>query len=136
MEHLLFKQIKEFNTWAQAYSDIPQNERWGEWECDYKDWDKIYEQFEDFIKSSNPLEWTNDIKDQLLYIIARDNEMQRLSEKLEHLDIGIIALARCAIQNSSRDSRWQIATLLNNLQDRNLAIELLEVFTIDNDEYV
>ena len=136
MEHLLFKEIKAFDIWAEALSEIPQEQRGGEWECNYKGWNIIYEQFEDFLKTSTPSGWTNDVKDQLLYIIARDNEMQRLSTDISHSDLAVITLARYAIQNGSSHSKWQLAVILHCLRDRNLAIELLEEFINDHDEYV
>ena len=134
MTHQLFIEIDKFDKWARLESDIPQDERGGEWECDYSSWGKIYDLFEAFINESNPDTWSDDEKERLLYIIARDNEMEILAEKLS--ENALIVLANESLKIGHKDDKWQLAVQLQRLTDKKLAIELLEKFINDDEEYV
>ena len=68
-------EIEKFRSWADDY---PQENRSGEWECDYPNWREIQDAFEDFIdKKEGPALKESEIVD-LIYIVARDNEVQDL----------------------------------------------------------
>src|SRR5688500_63343 len=100
--HRIFTEIEKFNLWAIQYSDQAQDERSGEWECSYDYWQDIYDQFSDFLENIPVKNWTSDIKDKLLYIIARDNEMEILSDMLHGK--ALIDLAEHSLQHGSRDA--------------------------------
>jgi hypothetical protein len=134
MTHQLFFEIDKFDKWAQDYSDIPQDDIGGEWECGYDDWQEIYKQFDFFIKTFPLNNWTSEIKNRLLYIIARDNEMEVLVENLP--DAMLVELAKYSILNGKRDDKWQLAVQLSRLSEKSRAIELLDKFVNDKDEYV
>ena len=134
--HQLFQEIDQFNKWACQESDTNQDQRMGEWECDYRNWDKIYYNFTDFIKANQPANWTKNEKQLLLYIIARDNESERLSEILSESDEGLLTLAKEATHSKYRDAKWQLAVQLHKLIDKSAAHSLLETFVKDDDEYV
>jgi hypothetical protein len=135
MEYKLFEEIEKFNNWAiNIYNNISQDEIGGEWECDYTEWDKIYKEFKIFTQETNPNEWTNDIKEKIIYIIARDNEMEYLARNIpeEHL----IILTKHSLKNGIINAKWQLLTQLYKLSDRKLALKFLEIFIKDKDEYV
>lgn len=136
MTNLLFSEIKKFQNWALSYSNVPQNERLGEWECDYPDWDKIYLAFNQFINNTDCNDWEENIKDQLLYIIARDNEAELLAETLSKYEEALITLAQQALIKAPTNAKWQLAVQLKNLVNKTLAIQLLETFSKDDNEYV
>ncbi len=73
-------------------------------------------------------------KEQLLYIIARDNESEYLSDQLN--ETALITLTKQAIASGHRDDKWQLAIQLYKLSDQALAITFLEAFVNDEDEYV
>jgi hypothetical protein len=136
MIHKLFIYIDRFDKWAEMQSGTPQDERGGEWECSYDEWNSIYEAFADFMISKKSEEWTGYENERLLYIIARDNEMEVLSEILSKHEKALIHLARESIRVGHKDDKWQIAVQLTSLKDDELAIDLLEQFVNDEDEYV
>jgi hypothetical protein len=130
----LFIEINKFDQWAQSQYSIPQDAIGGEWECAYSAWDSIYNSFEAFLGKTHPEQWTDQDKDRILYIIARDNEIGRLVASLpEH---GLIVLTKYAIENGHRDDKWQLATQLYRIADKNTAAALLEPLVNDEEEYV
>jgi hypothetical protein len=105
MTNHIFFEIDKFDQWAQTQSDIPQDDRGGEWECDYNKWDIIYQAFENYLKTTDPTQWADNEKERLLYIIARDNEMEHLASILT--EQALITLTKEAIVKGHRDDKWQ-----------------------------
>ena len=136
MIHSLFTAIDDFDNWAQTMSDRPQDERGGEWECDYRHWGIVYDAFETFIQTSNPATWTADEKERLLYILARDNESEILAKMVSTNEHALTALTEYAIVHGHREDKWQLAVQLHTLNDKNMAIQLLEQLVMAEDEYV
>ncbi len=134
MTHQLFAEIDKFDLWAQSQFDIPQDDIGGEWECNYDHWQVIYKSFEEFLNVTNPNKLTSIEKDRLLYIIARDNEMENLSSLLD--EQFLIVLSEHSIKNGHRDDKWQLAIQLYKLIDKEKALSLLEKFVNDEEEYV
>jgi hypothetical protein len=134
MNAKIFIEINKFDKWAQTQSDITQDDRGGEWECGYDSWDDIYQAFANYLKTSDPTQWTSKEKELLLYIIARDNEMEHLSSILD--EQALVTLTREAIINGHRDDKWQLAVQLNRLTDKHLATTLMDSLVNDEDEYV
>jgi hypothetical protein len=136
MAHPLFNEIDKFDRWAQAESDVPQEERGGEWEIYYPDWHHIYTHFEKLVKYTDPGPWTENEIDRLLYIIARDNEQGFLAEMVAEKPIVLILLTQAAIHRGSQDCKWQLAIQLHTLEDKRKAIDFLEHLVQDEHEYV
>ncbi|MBX7225483.1 MAG: hypothetical protein K1X55_05600 [Chitinophagales bacterium] len=134
MNNHLFTEIDKFDKWAQSQYDIPQDDIGGEWECNYNDWENIYKTFETFINTTDPNKLTSIEKDRLLYIIARDNEMENLSRLLD--EQFLIVLSEHSISHGHRDDKWQLAVQLYKLTDKKKAISLLDKLVNDEEEYV
>jgi len=134
--HPLLIEVNRFDEWAKLLSEIPQDERGGEWECDYPNWNRIYDLFDEFIQSNDPTNWTRYEKEHLLYIIARDNEREILASKLSTNPKELILLTEESIINGHRDDKWQLAVQLTKLEDTQIAIVLLEKLVNDKEEYV
>jgi len=134
MNNVLFTEIDKFDKWAQSQFDIPQDDIGGEWECNYDNWESIYETFETFIKATDPNKLTSTEKERLLYIIARDNEMENLSRLLD--EQFLIVLSEYSISYGHRDDKWQLAVQLYKLTDKEKALSLLDKFVNDEEEYV
>lgn len=130
----LFIEIEKFDNWARSQYDTLQDDIGGEWECNYKNWNVIYSAFENFLIHTDPNNWTENQKEQLLYIIARDNESGYLADLLN--ESALIILTKLAITNGQRDIKWQLAVQLYKLSDKQLAITLLVEFVNDKEEYV
>ncbi len=130
----LLEEIQTFKKWADHY---PIYQRSGEWECDYGNWAIIYTEFEKF---SNMNIWNGEMLteqqiDNLLYIIARDNECEHLVEVLlENLRLAR-HLAQHAVKTSHSDAKWQLAKCISAIPD--MAIdELLYQLSFDRSYYV
>jgi hypothetical protein len=133
--HQIFDEIDKFDRWVkEKYGDTPQDKLYGEWEFYYGGRQAILSSFEDFLKESDPKEWTNEIKDKLLYIIVRNNETEELAEALNEEALKV--LTKQAFDCSHKNAKWQLAIQLYKLADRELASEFLERFVNDKDEYV
>ncbi|WP_200976558.1 hypothetical protein [Echinicola sp. 20G] len=132
----VFKEIEKFKKWAEAYSEVPQDERGGEWECDYSDWPIIWKEFEDFFNECHYSKWTDKELANILYIIARDNEcnsiIELISEKPETLEF----IANKGLDFNSPDAKWQIVEMLHNLQSQHNAEQLIIKYLKQEIEYV
>ncbi len=71
-------EVARFRSWAENHS----HGRFGEWECDYPDWGRLYTAVSDFISISNIRDWNQSVIGLLIYAIARDNECEHLAELL------------------------------------------------------
>lgn len=136
MGHLLFKEIAKFHLWSETYSNVTEDERGGDWECSYKNWSLIGKLFEDFLQSSAPSTWDNETIKELLYIVARDNECERLSNIVGQHQQALKLLTTSVIHHGPGDAKWQLAVQLKKLNDLSFAEQLLEKLVQDNDEYV
>jgi HEAT repeat protein len=128
---------EHFRTWAETQ---PVEIRSGEWECDYEEWGAIYQRFERFIQRTSVEQWSDDATSLVLYLIARDNEFQRLVRLVAEDPMRLLFVARASLAHSDRDARWQIAVELGRIKRRNelrhTAEDLLLLLVQDKDEYV
>ena len=128
MEKLL-TEISRFRSWAAETKHVA-----AEWEFYYPDWDKIYSSLE-FAVSDQPPSLVLKYAQELLYILARDNEAEFILEALEeHPEVGI-SLAQEGLTYPDHEARWQLAVLLGRIRtDR--ALDLLNQYLNDEHEYV
>ncbi|HEY1172060.1 MAG TPA: HEAT repeat domain-containing protein [Verrucomicrobiae bacterium] len=124
----LAEAVKRFRAWA---AEDHEGEGIGEWECDYEHWSEIYDAFNPALDA--PLS-PGAIED-ILYAIARDNEVEVLRERLTTRPEILIALAPAALVYSEFHARWQIAVSLGEVGSP-AALEILRKFIDDPQEYV
>lgn len=126
--------VARFRAWAGT---IPVSERSGEWECLYSGWLEIYTTFSAFVGATSCREWDEDVAQILLYIIARDNEMNELVKDLAKRPDNLLCLGELALTSSERDAKWQLAAEIGRIERRAPQVELLLLqFAHDTDEYV
>jgi hypothetical protein len=131
---ILKKEIQKFKDWASQY---PKGQRYGEWECDYDFWAYLYDTFIGFIENSDYKEWSVKDKNDLLYVIARDNEAQYLSSEISKIPHRLLLLAKAALNSNEVDAKWQLAEELGEVQELHKeAEECLLSFVKDSEEYV
>lgn len=123
-------EVARFKEWAP-----PHEGSYGEWECDYEHWGDLWSAAEELMARC-----AHDLPDKvttsdLLYAIARDNELERLREKLVKYPELLRYLARCGVESSEPDARWQIVV---SVADAHLpdAADLIRPYLTDADEYV
>lgn len=132
----LFTQVQNFKQWASE--NFPNN-RYGEWECEYPDWEYLYKAVLDFIATHQSInEWSTEHLDSVLYALARDNECEHIAEQLsEYYPDVLVQLAILSIKFGECDARWQLVQELGRLQLETEKIEIiLNEFADDTDEYV
>jgi len=108
-----------------------------EWETGYENWTLLYALFSKFIETTECSQWTQKTINNLLYLIARDNEcgvlMNQLCEKPESL----LFLAKEGLHDPDCDARWQLAHYLTQIVGSYPeAEEIICKFSDDQDEYV
>jgi HEAT repeats len=130
----LQQEVDKFKAWAATY---PIQERSGEWECDYSDWDTFHKAVLSFLASSSPEDWSDTEVSNLLYAIARDNEIEYLVKQVAKNSETLLRLSNLAVSSSEADAKWQLAVQLGALSSRVPEAEtLLLKFVNDEDEYV
>lgn len=129
----LFTEIDAFELWADS---IPVNYRSGEWECDYMKWDDIYKSFHLFLNDVPCSTWTQEQTEAILYIIARDNEMEELARQVAEKQDVLFLLSKQSFEHGESDVKWQLASKLSLCKDKAKAEELLLQYVQDENEYV
>ena len=79
MVNSFHEEVERFRVWASNY---PLEERSGEWECDYEAWRELNRSFIAYLDSHSPDGGINEAISDLVYVIARDNEMEELISEL------------------------------------------------------
>ena len=136
----LRKQIAAFRRWADQYWS-GQKCKWehghGEWECNYSQWPEIWSATVAFLETGSPALWDDEIVEEILYILARDNEDERIKEEIVRRPSCLLALAKRGLSSTEVDARWQLADALGAAAGPDTEVEpLLVSFYNDSDEYV
>lgn len=127
-------EVEKFRRWAASYSDA---ERYGEWECEYAEWPELYSATCNFLAASAPNRWSEAEIQNLLYVIARDNESEFLVKEVASDADRLFLLARAAVTTSEDDAKWQLAAQLG--ESRNFkgdAEQVLLSLVDDSNDYV
>jgi hypothetical protein len=129
----LLSKVEKFKAWANSYPHC-----YGEWECDYQGWRPLYAAFQSFIRAKDFVTWSTEELSDVLYAIARDNEIEDLAREVTRFDTALLLdLTEAAIKIGERDAKWQLATQLGIAEANNSrSEELLLILAQDQDEYV
>lgn len=134
----LRKELDDFWKWAnKTPKEYSENRGFGEWECDYPNFDKIYIYTQDLLDKLNKNIDYEKIND-LLEALAIDNEAEIVLEQFEEYLYNLKTLEE-VIKTGYRfyqpQTRWQIAELMKRVDFDNRKYYLNEMLN-DNDEYV
>jgi hypothetical protein len=132
----LFDEVMKFRTWAKvrlsshgsanAFSHAD-----AEWECDYPEWEAMYASVKKVLdRSDRPTETE---LSEIVYVLARDNEDERVLEMLTSRPETVFAL--CELASGESEARWQIAVALGKIGGVE-ASAWLQRFVDDPVEYV
>jgi hypothetical protein len=136
MKHRLLEEIEKFRAWSRQLDQTPEDERTGKWEGAYDQWDAIDSAFVNFISTSEPANWTGEMVEAVLYLIARDHGSEIFADLVAAHPDKLRVLARHAVDAKSPASKWQLVARLPELGDQALAESLLLRFVNDPDEHV
>lgn len=127
-------EVAKFRAWAKRY---PSEDRYGEWECDYPGWPELHSAFIDYMDATPTAELQSEVVADLIYAIARDNEISYLASQLGQRPVHLLRLLPHVLTSEEPDARWQIAAQLGK---HALPFEAAEPALIklvaDQDEYV
>jgi HEAT repeat protein len=135
----LSSQVMRFRTWA-AEQRAAGRALGGEWECNYPDWARLHRAVEELLRTRACSTWTAAERRDLLYVLARDNEIEHVArlvvDGLPPDDL--LALVETAIADGEGDARWQLAERLPELAALEPARveQLLVRLAGDPEEYV
>lgn len=123
-------EVLRFKEWAPHHQGS-----YGEWECDYEHWNELWAATETLMETCAHETPDLAIGGELLYTIARDNEIERLRCELLKYPELLRYLARIGIDCPDRDAKWQIVV---SVADARLsdAADLIRPYLADSDEYV
>jgi HEAT repeat protein len=123
----------EFQEWAEG---LTADERSAEWETDYEKWPELTRVYCDVLDVCRPDDWDQSLVDLLLYILARDNEVEVLKGELISRPTQLIALAAASPASDEPDAKWQIADALGRVGATHDAEPIIKQLLQDRDEYV
>lgn len=129
----LLKEIKLFKSWAYS---IDSSNLFGEWEMYYDNWDNIYRAFRDVITNCSCEGLDDKVTEDLLYIIARDNEDECLIDQLVESKTWFMFLCEKSLTSNYDDAKWQFASKLSNFSEDPRSKKFIIMFINDNNEYV
>lgn len=131
----LLTQVNRFKKWATTY---PPDQRSGEWECDYEHWNTLWRAFLEFVDGVPFALWSVEERISVLYVIARDNEMEYLVREIKDRSAELLLdVSDAALEIGEADAKWQLATQLGYLAKNTARQEtLLLQFANDGHEYV
>jgi hypothetical protein len=122
--------VARFKKWAPTHEGT-----YGEWECDYEHWDELWEAAEQSMKRYGHEPPDTETTNHLLYVIARDNEIERLRGELVKYPELLRHLARFGVDSPERDAKWQIVITVADAMLHDSA-DLIRPYLSDSDEYV
>ena len=126
----LHDEIDRFKDWAP-----PIDHRHGEWECDYEHWPELWYAAISSIDQHSGRDLSPDVAEDLLYVLARDNETEHIRDHLVQTTDVLSKLAAYATKCSDADAKWQIVVSVADAELPNAA-ELIRPFLNDDNEYV
>ncbi|MBU9580602.1 HEAT repeat domain-containing protein [Ralstonia mannitolilytica] len=126
----LHEEVEKYKAWAASHMP-PQRG------CDYDQWQSLWGAAIAVLESVPPDEWSERCRADLIFAIARDDEVEWISDQLGGKPGALLALAGLAIDSSEPDAKWQIAAQLGTLSThKDKAEEMLLRLVDDTDEYV
>ncbi|MBD7944383.1 MULTISPECIES: hypothetical protein [Psychrobacillus] len=130
---LLFKNgVSDFKRWARKADKSSE-----EWETEYPNWNWQYHDTGNLLKELSVERWNEELIEDFLYILARDNEVENIIENLIDIPNQLLSLTKYALIYSDADAKWQVAYGLGEIKGDNLLIRMyLSDFLNDEQEYV
>lgn len=134
-EKNLHTKVTAFKLWAkQNYPQMTEKADNGEW-CFCLEFDDMRSYSIAVINEVSADEATEQMVDDLLYVIARDNECSTVIEELEKCDHWFSLLCRCCINTEYINAKWQFAEHLHSYKGKDNLQEMVYDFLSAEDEY-
>lgn len=104
----------------------------------YPEWDAVEEGFTEILLTVDPEDWTAELEQDMLYVLARDNQREELLERLVRFPRSLLRLAFVGLDYPDYEARWQLAHGVGQIEESPSACETLLCHwaTRDKEEYV
>lgn len=133
----LLQAIAEFRAWQETrFPGRKPCEINGEWETWYGSWPEVNAAFCKVLLDVPPETADVHLLDEMVYIIARDNECEYLMEELSEHPKWFGVLCRHSLHMEEIDAKWQFASYLPDCECGHEIKELILALAEDQDEYV
>ena len=134
-ESSLHTKVNNFKIWAKAnYPEITEKSDNGEW-CFCTEFDEMVSEALRFIENNFVNKSTEQIVNDLLYAIARDNECSTIITELEQYSEWFSLLCKCSLNTVYINAKWQFAEHLSNCKGDDNLKRLVFEFLDTGDEY-
>lgn len=131
----LHNKVQLFKKWVKTtYPDITEYNDNGEW-CFCKEFDDMFSSAMELIQKAPASLADDQMIDDLLYAIARDNECEILVQETGKLNDWFSLLCRKSLQSPYTNAKWQFAKELKNHRNNDELKELIFDFLSTGDEY-
>ncbi|MCD9024957.1 HEAT repeat domain-containing protein [Cohnella silvisoli] len=131
LENKIDEQIDEFWQWSKNQKQIY------EWEACYPEWGLINTLLERLVHSIDFTVWDQKTINNILFLIARDNECEVLIETLSQNPACLIYFAKEGLMYQDDSVRWQFAHYLTKIADEYPEVEdIILKYSNDHVEYV
>ncbi len=135
-EKKLHKSVCKFKRWAKRnYPTKTEDNDNGEWELESNEFDKMYDNIIEIIKNTFSHSATEQMIDDILYGIARDNEASRIIDVLKNFPEWYSVLCRQCLKTNYTNAKWQFAESLINYNGNDNLKEMIYQFLEVDDEY-
>lgn len=135
-EKRLHKSVYKFKRWAKRnYPTKTEDNDNGEWELGSNEFDKMYDNIIEIIKNTSCRSATEQMIDDILYGIARDNEASRIIDVLKNFPEWYSVLCRQCLKTNYTNAKWQFAESLINYNGNDNLKEMIYQFLEVDDEY-
>lgn len=108
---ILTQEAAKFRAWAATYDDIGTN---GERETEYEDWGHAHIAVDDALKAAPLSTWPSAVVDDLLYLLARDNECERTVYLIAQYPEALLWIAEVVSDRGEWEAKWQVADRLGH----------------------
>ena len=133
----LLEQAKKFHKWQETtYPGITTAEIGGEWEVDYPDWNDAYYAFCHVLNKMDTETADDILLNEMLYLIARDNEGESLIYETTLHANWFESLCRFAVTSNENEAKWQFAAYLPECECSQEVKDFILDFANDPHEYV
>ena len=134
----LHTKVNRFKAWTKEnFPAFSEEDDYGEW-CFCDEFFEMYDCSMDIIRKLSAGEASEQMIDDLLYVIARDNEREILLQELEKRSEWFALLCQRCLQTGYIAAKWQFAKHLPNCKDHdgfNDFKEIIYDFFKTDDEY-
>ena len=130
LETKIDKQADDFWQWSKNQKQIY------EWEANYSKWGLINTLISRLVNSTDFTKWNQKTLNNILFLVARDNESEMLVDTLSENPSCFIYLAGEGLKYQDDSARWQFAHHLSKIAEHPKAEVLILSYYNDHAEYV